>query len=117
MKFIKARDVGWQDKGGYSKKVLLNGKDLNFPGVLVQEIKIKARDIAASHFHKKQTEIFYFLNSNGFFTINGAKIVPEIGDITVVEPNDKHIVTNNTDEDFLYLAFKINYDEKDIYWD
>lgn len=49
--------------------------------------------------------------------MNGEKIIPNVGDIIVVESNDKHIVTNNTDQDFLYMAFKINYDEKDCYWD
>lgn len=117
MKFIKTKEKPWQDKKGYSKRIFLDEKDLAHPGALVQEIKIKPRETAASHFHKKQTEIFYFLNTNGYFTVNGEKIAPEVGDILVVEPNDKHITTNDTDKDFLYMAFKVNYDEKDLYWD
>lgn len=117
MKFIKTREKEWQDKKGYSKRIFLNEHDLKHPGALVQEIKIKPGEVVASHFHKKQTEIFYFLNTNGYFTVNGEKIVPEVGDILVMEPNDKHITTNNTGEDFLYMAFKVNYDEKDLYWD
>jgi len=117
MKFIKTHEKEWQDKQGYSKRIFLNEKDLKHLGSLVQEIKIKPHDEAKSHYHKKQTEIFYFLNTNGYFTVNGEKIVPEVGDILVVEPNDKHIVTNDTDEDFLYLAFKVNYDENDSYWE
>jgi len=117
MKFIKTGEKEWEDKKGYSKRIFLDEKDLKHPGALVQEIKIKARDRAESHFHKKQTEIFYFLNTNGYFIVNGEKIVPTVGDIIVVEPNDKHITVNDSDKDFLYMAFKVNYDEKDSYWD
>jgi quercetin dioxygenase-like cupin family protein len=117
MKFIKTNEKEWQDKQGYSKRIFLNEKDLNSSGALVQEIKIKAHDEAGAHYHKKQTEVFYFLNNNGYFTVNGEKINPEVGDIIVVEPNDIHAVTNNTDEDFLYIAFKTNYEESDFYWE
>lgn len=116
MKFLQTEAFGWIDKQGYSKKIFLDENDLKHPGALVQMIKIKAHDEAKSHFHKKQTEIFYFLNANGYFTVNGGKVTPKAGDIIVVEPYDKHIVTNNTESDFLYLAFKVNYDESDCYW-
>lgn len=117
MKFLQSDHFDWQDKAGYSKKIFLNEEDLNHPGALVQMIKIKARDEAKSHHHKEQTEVFYFLNTNGFFTVNGEKIRPAVGDIIVIEPGDTHIVTNDTDEDFLYVAFKIKYREDDCYWD
>lgn len=117
MKVIHPNDCAWQDKQGYSKKIFLNGVDLHHPGALVQMIKIAPRDEAASHYHKEQTEIFFFLNENGYFTVNGEEIHPKKEDIIVIEPNDHHIVTNNTDQDFLYLAFKVAYDENDCYWD
>lgn len=117
MRFIEGDRKEWQDKQGYSKKILLNSAKLKHPGALVQEIKIKAHGEAPSHYHKEQTEVFYFLNTNGFFTVNGEKIQPKVGDIIVIEPYDKHTVTNNTDKDFLYLAFKLNYSEDDLYWD
>lgn len=117
MKFIRSDEKQWSDKNGYSKKIFLNEKDLKHPGVLVQQLKIKPRDEAAIHHHKKQTEIFYFLNNFGYFIVNGQKIVPEIGDVLVVEPNDKHTVINESGENYLYVAFKINYDEKDLFWD
>ena len=113
MQFIKAREKEWQEKQGYSKKVFLSSIELKHPGVLVQKIKIKAHDEAPSHYHKKQIEVFYFLNTNGFFIVNGEKIQPKRSDIIVIEPSDKHTVINNTDKDFLYLAFKLNYSEDD----
>lgn len=117
MKFLQANDFEWKEKEGYSKKVFLDENDLNHPGFLVQTIKIKAHEKVASHFHKKQTEVFYFLNENGYFVVNNEKIIPKIGDIIVIEPNDKHTVVNNSNADFLYVAFKINYNEDDCYWD
>lgn len=117
MKLIRSDEKQWQDKEGYSKKVILNGADLDFPGALVQQIKIKPGETAASHYHQKQTEIFYFLNGNGYFIVNGEKISLQAGDALVVEPNDKHTVINETNQDFLYVAFKLNYAEQDLFWD
>ena len=117
MKLIKKDDKKWLDKEGYSKKIFLTEKDLNSPGNHVQLIKIKPHETAKNHYHKIQTEIFYFLNKNGFFIVNGKKFPVEEGDIIVIEPNDRHEVVNNTDNDFLYLAFKIKYNEDDFYWE
>jgi len=110
MKFVQWDTKPWDDKQGYSKKILLN--DL---WSLVQKIKIKPWETAQSHYHKIQTEIFYFLNDNGYRIVNDEKITPKIWDILVIEPNDKHTITNTTDKDYLYLAFKVNHVEDDSY--
>lgn len=117
MQLIKTNEEKWLDKKGYSKKIFLNEKDLNHPGALVQMIKIKAGKTAASHHHKVQREIFYFLSNNGYFIVDGEKISLNIGDLLVIEPNEKHIVVNDTKKDFIYLAFKTDYSENDLYWD
>lgn len=117
MKIIKSDSKNWIEKTGYSKKIYLDEKDLNQKGALVQKNKIKSGQIAESHFHKKQTEIFYFLNNNGYFIVNGKKIELKNDDVLVIEQFDKHTVINKTKEDFLYMAFKLNYSEDDIFWD
>jgi hypothetical protein len=53
MKFVKSKDIDWQEKKGYSKKVFLNEEDLKTPGALVQQIRIKPQEEAALHYHKK----------------------------------------------------------------
>ena len=116
MKIIKPEDKEWLQKQGYSKKIFLDEKDLNYPGGLVQEIKIKPGEIGADHYHKKQTEIFYFLTDNGYWIINGEKMTFKIGDVLVIEPFDKHTTVNGTDKDYIYLAFKFNYNVDDLYW-
>jgi len=117
MKFIKSSEKSWDKKEGYSKKIFLTEKDLNISGAHVQQIKIKPHETAKKHYHKIQTEIFYFLNNNGYFVVNGKKITIKQGDIIVIEPNEKHETVNDTDNDLLYLAFKLNYKEEDFYWD
>ncbi|MBU3918341.1 hypothetical protein KKC63_00305 [Patescibacteria group bacterium] len=84
MKLIKEDNKEWLDKKGYSKKIFLNDKDLNYPGALVQLIKIKPGETAEIHHHKKQIEIFYFLNENGYFIVNEKKIDLKIGDVLVI---------------------------------
>jgi quercetin dioxygenase-like cupin family protein len=117
MRYIKPADKEWQEREGYSKKIFLDDKELDFPGALVQEIKIEAGETAANHHHEKQTEVFFFLNSVGHFVVDGKKIVPEKGDVLVIEPGDRHEVVNKSDEDYLYMAFKLNYDQDDLVWD
>ena len=116
MKFIKAQNKEWLQKKGYSKKILLDENDLNYKGGLVQLIKVKSQEVAKDHYHKKQTEIFYFLTKNGYWVINDQKFEFEIGDVLVIEPNDRHYVMNNTTEDYVYIAFKFNYDSEDLHW-
>lgn len=117
MKIIKPEDKNWQDKEGYSKKIFLDENDLKTSGALVQEIKIKAGETAENHYHKKQREIFYFLNKNGYWVINGERFEFQVGEILVIEPEDRHTVVNNTKEDYLYLAFKVDYSVDDLYWE
>ncbi|MFA5106935.1 MAG: cupin domain-containing protein [Patescibacteria group bacterium] len=117
MKIIRAAEKSWTEKKGYSKKILLTEEDLQTPGSRVQLIKIKPKETANNHYHKKQTEISYFLNNNGYYIINGKKHQIEAGDLIVIEPNDRHEVVNNSDHDFVYVVYKINYTEDDFYWE
>lgn len=116
MKIIGSKDKEWLQKEGYSKRIILDENELNYKGSLVQQIKVRPGEAAESHYHKKQTEIFYFLTKNGYWIINGQKLIFEIGDTLVIEPNDEHFVMNNAKEDYIYLAFKLDYDPEDLYW-
>lgn len=115
MKHIKAADVAWTEKPGYSKKVLATPELLGKPGLLVQSLRIAPHDSVSLHFHKKQTEVFYFLNTNGSFSVNGKEIPLAVGDVLVVEPNDIHATKNDSDEDFLYVAFKFDWVDNDYF--
>jgi quercetin dioxygenase-like cupin family protein len=110
MKLVQSYTKHRDEKQGYSKKILIND-----PWSFVQEIKIKPGEMAQSHYHKVQTEVFYFLNDNGYRVVNGKKITPKKWDVLVIEPNDKHTIINNTDQEYLYLAYKVNYNPDDSY--
>lgn len=116
MKVIEG-NIPWEDRTGYSKRIYVDGKDYGEPGGLVQEIKIKAGETAANHYHKIQTEIFYFLTDNGYWIINGERKQFKVGDVLVIKPGDKHTVVNESSEDYLYLAFKFKYSPDDLYWE
>lgn len=113
MKFIQSSTQEREHNAGYDKKVLRSWEQWN----KLQEIVIPARETAKSHYHKIQTEIFYFLTDNWYWIVNGEKIFPKKWDILLIEPNDKHIVINKTDDTYSYLAFKLNYVDNDLYWD
>ncbi len=107
----------WQKKVWYSKKILFNGQDSWYPWSLVQEIKIMPGEIAQSHYHKIQTEIFYFLNDCGYWIVNWKTIQPKVWDVLLIEPDDRHIVVNDSKQDYFYLAFKVDYVLDDSYWE
>jgi len=47
--------------------------------------------------------------------VDDEKYLIETGDTIVIEPNDRHKVVNNTDKDFIYMAFKVKYPKDDFY--
>lgn len=117
MKYIQSNTKQRKDNQWYSKKVFLDSEELNSPGTIVQEIKIKAWELVKSHHHKVQKEIFYFTTDHGYFIVNWETIKPNIWDVLVIEPNDHHVVVNESNQDYIYFCFKIDYSPEDFYRD
>jgi quercetin dioxygenase-like cupin family protein len=115
MKHITEASKEWTHKPGYSKKILLNPEELGKEGILVQKLQIAPGQNAKNHVHKKQTEIFYFLNTVGEFIVNKKRINLHVGDILVVEPGDWHSTSNSSDANFEYIAFKYDWVDGDYY--
>lgn len=116
MKIIRNKNKEWQEFEGYGKKILLDDENLQ-NGSVVQEIRVKAGKKVGEHYHKKQTEVFYFFSNEGYWIINEEKYEFEAGDILVIEPNDRHTVINEDSKDYVYLAIKYNYnDRNDSFW-
>jgi hypothetical protein len=65
MKIVAQNEKERLQKTGYSKKIILDEKGLDYKGGLVQLIKVRLGEAANDHYRKKQTEIFYFLTKNG----------------------------------------------------
>ncbi len=117
MKFVQWESKQREDKQWYSKKIYLNEDDLHTPWALVQQLSVPAGQRAEIHYHKVQTEIFYFFDDAWYWIVNGEKIHPKAWDVLVIEPNDRHTVVNETTKDYIYICFKINYIANDFYLD
>jgi len=117
MQIISWKNIPRDDKQGYSKRILATKEDIWSPSNLLQEIKIKPGETAAAHIHKIQTEVFYIVTENGYRIVNGKKVTPKIWDVLIIKPNDSHAVVNESDVDYMYLSFKVNYVEDDLYRD
>ncbi len=114
MKVIRSSEKEWIEGQGYHKKVLLDGKLLEKPEVLVQQVIFHKGDSIPPHFHKSQTEIFFVLDS-GSITINEEYIEVGKGDIVVCEPGEIHGMPKIKTE-FSFLVLKIDYQEDDTVW-
>jgi mannose-6-phosphate isomerase-like protein (cupin superfamily) len=112
MKLIKPSEKEWLDRQGYSKKIFAEEK-----GNLVQMLRIKPGDGAPLHHHKILREIFYFLNSGGYFIVNKEKIPIIKGEVLIIEPNEVHTTFNDSNEDLFYICFKTKSAPDDFYLD
>ena len=117
MKIIKKGEKDWQEGADYFKKVLLEADNLSAGNFVMQEVKMKPGTRANKHYHKKQTELFYIINNNGNFIVGDENIKLEAGDLLLVNVGEKHTVANNSKEEFIFLAIKLNFNEKDTYND
>ena len=116
MKIKRFAETNLLEKTGYDKRIYFGEESLG-KGSLVEEIVVKSGETLKSHYHEKQTEVLYMLNENGYFIINGEKLDIKTGDVLVLEPMDRHITVNDTDMDFSYLCFKINFVDGDSIWE
>ena len=116
MKYIPNASKPRQQNQGYSKQILATAQEIWHPWAQVQTVKVQPGEMAQPHIHKIQTEVFYFLTDNGYRIVNGERIQPKVGDVLMIQPNDVHAVGNETQEDYVYLCFKVDYtDQGDFY--
>lgn len=116
MKFIKNGTSELIHGEGYDKEVLVEKVDLLSNNALVQYIIMKPHSKVVPHYHEKTTEIFYFLEGEGEFNIEGEVVKPKTGDVLVCEVGETHSTDNNSDSQWKYLAFKTHNDKNDLFW-
>ena len=116
MKFVELNDKEWLERQGYSKKILLNEGDLKSRGNVVQIIKNKANSEIKPHYHKNMIEIYHIIEGSAIVFCGKKRIRTKINDTVLCEPGEIHGVVNDTSNDFKILVFKINANDKDIYW-
>lgn len=116
MKFVRLTQKKWLKKMGYSKKILLTEKDLKSKGNLVQIIKNKGHTEIKPHYHKDMTEVYHIIKGNAVVFCGDTKVRAQPGDTLLCEPGEVHGLDNDTDNDFLFVVFKINANDEDMYW-
>ena len=116
MKFVKLTEEGWLKRQGYSKKILLSEDDLKSKGNLVQIVKNEAHTEIKPHYHKEMIEIYHILRGNADVFCGDTRVRAHPGDTLLCEPEEVHGLVNDTDEDFLFVVFKIKAKDEDIHW-
>jgi quercetin dioxygenase-like cupin family protein len=116
MKFVKLDEKEWLRRQGYSKKILLAEDDLKSKGNIVQVVKNKAHTEIKPHYHEHMKEIYYILKGNVIVFCGDTRVRAKPGDTILCEPMEVHGVINDTDEEFLFVVFKINAKDDDMYW-
>lgn len=115
MKYIKAHSGEIVVGENYTKEILLKDIDLISQTALSQLIMINPKTTVQDHYHKKSTEIFYFLSGIVVFKIDGKETLCSPGDLLVCEKDEMHEVRNESDEEVKYLAIKTQAAD-DTYW-
>jgi len=116
MKYIKSGSGTTVLGENYKKEVLLRDIDLVSPNAIAQLIIIEPRTTVKDHYHKKSTEIFYFLNGSVIFKIDDTETICSPGDLLVCEQNEMHEIRNESDTEARYLAVKTQVDD-DTFWE
>jgi quercetin dioxygenase-like cupin family protein len=116
MKYVKLTEEGWLKRQGYSKKILLSEDDLKSKGNLVQIVRNEAHTEIKPHYHKHMIEIYHILKGKAVVFCGNTRVRTQPGDTLLCEPGEVHGLINDTNEDFLFVVFKINAKDEDLTW-
>lgn len=106
----------WKKRFVYLKSVVFDEENLGQKGAKFQIVKFPSGSRIGPHYHKKIREVFFVKSGKGTFIFNGEASKAKEGDVFLCEPNDVHEVINNSTEEFVFLIFKTNEMEGDIFW-
>jgi quercetin dioxygenase-like cupin family protein len=117
VKYIESDKAELVHGKGYSKLIFARNIDMQSDKAIAQMIIMEPHTEVPPHYHKKTTELFYFLSGAGKFIIDGQVFEPKIGSILICELNEKHSTINENDVPWNYMAFKTYQDDGDSYWE
>jgi len=107
--------TNWVEKEGYSTKYLASNDEIDCKNSEIQLVRLKKGKY--SHYHKKKTEIFYFIKGYGKAIIDGKEIFLKSGTFIIVKPNVRHTFINESENILEAINIKTNNDPKDTYAD
>ncbi|MFA9289010.1 MAG: cupin domain-containing protein [Weeksellaceae bacterium] len=115
MKIIRNSDIEYQPAShedpqdpGVLKKVLLRGTDFIKGEIqMINWSKLPVGKAFAQHYHESLQEVFVMLSGTARITVEHESAHLEKGDAVVIEPNEKHVMQNTSQEDVYYIALGI----------
>lgn len=118
MKYKSSGEGEYLTKKDYSKKIIFSLQDFHSKGHLLQEVIIPPNTKQRSHYHDKQTEVWYILQGEAYFYLNNIEYFVKPGDALIGSPKEAHFVWNKSDKELHILVFKIDMpeDSDDTQW-
>jgi quercetin dioxygenase-like cupin family protein len=109
MKFKKNKEVVWEGvthNPDIKKKVFVKNGEI--PQVTIfGEAVFKPEQFVAPHKHDTMYEVFYILEGEAVFGIDGKEIKLSKGDSVVIEPGEIHSQRNDSKMDVKWIYFGI----------
>lgn len=116
MKLVRNEEVVWMNALGYREKTLVQDKDVNLTGGLVQLVEVPPHTEVKDHYHTSSTEVVHVLSGKGVFHIDGRRIELEPGQTLACEPFEVRSTDNPFDYPFTYIVFRTNSASNDRIW-
>lgn len=101
-----ANDISWS-LGDAGAKYVMRGPNVEW-GLLKMKPGQSSKDYGR-HIHRVVEETFFFLEGSPRFMVNGTEYRVRPGDAFRVEPEEKHDLINDTDEDCIAIFIKYPY--------
>jgi len=83
--------------------------------VVFKKIIVNPNEQLSNQYHKNRTEFWYIENGEGVVTVENSDIYVTSGDHLVIQPMEKHMVANNSEEPLVIYETQVGMcEEHDI---
>ena len=102
----------WKDLGSFCMMEVFDIAD----GPNVQVVEVKPNAAIGTHYHHRQTEVFYIQSGCAVLGISDQEWDACTGDIFLCQPPNRHWIENCSDDPFRMLIFKYGFEQGDTVW-
>jgi mannose-6-phosphate isomerase-like protein (cupin superfamily) len=103
MRRLYEGDIKCRQGGEFGSKYLHRGRDYELG--MIRIAPNSTYDVKP-HYHKHTEEVFWLLEGEALFWINGDEYIAKPGEVIIMEPGDKHNITNERDSDLVFVFAK-----------
>ncbi len=89
------------------KRVLLQDSDTRSNLKMLNHACLEVGESFSAHRHPDMEEVFYFLEGEGQFSLNGERVSVQSGDCLYVSCGTTHTCTNTGNQPLVFLAFGV----------